>query len=89
MSARVPQSTARDRPSPYGETEAALQTVARGTGPRDYSRENIFSGPEDLRATVVRERLLPNGQDQAILPYRGDERTRAPEHGEGQALALR
>ena len=39
--------------------------------------------------TVVREHLLPNGQDPAILPYRGDARTRVPEHGEGQALALR
>ena len=28
----------------------------------------------DLEETVVRERLLPNGQDQSILPYRGDAR---------------
>ena len=31
------RGTARDRPSPYGETETAWHTVARGTGPRDRS----------------------------------------------------
>ena len=35
MRARVPDSTARDRPSPYGERETVLQTVARGPVPRD------------------------------------------------------
>ena len=37
MSARLPQGMARDRPSPYGEGEAAWQTVARGPVPRDLS----------------------------------------------------
>ena len=30
---RIKEHTARDRPSPYGETEVALQTVARGLSP--------------------------------------------------------
>ena len=34
---RSNRGTARDRPSPYGDREAALQTVARGPVPRDRS----------------------------------------------------
>ena len=49
-------------PTPYGETETALQTVARGPVPRERPR-----APE----IVVRDRLIPKRQDQAILPYRG------------------
>ena len=36
---RSDRGTARDRPSPYGETETALHTVARGPVPRERSRE--------------------------------------------------
>ena len=40
---RADRSIARDRPSPYRETEPALQTVARGPVPRDHTREkNLF-----------------------------------------------
>ena len=46
-------------PRPTRQTPSS--PVARGTGPRERSR-----APE----TVVRDRLIPNGQDQAILPYR-------------------
>ena len=73
---------ARDRPSPYGDANP-FWPVARGPVPRDGSRENISSGPTDLRETVVRDRLLPNGQDQASLPYREDARTHARWLGEG------
>ena len=34
---RVPNGSARDRPTPYGDREAAPPTVARGPVPRDRS----------------------------------------------------
>ena len=79
---------ARDRPSPY-------QT---GAG---FSREDKISkirsricrifkisrrGAGDCSFGSACSRMV---QDPAILPYRGDARTCAPGHGEGQALALR
>ena len=46
-------------------------------------------GPTDLEEIGVPDYPRPKRQDPAILPYRGDARTRAQWHGEGQALALR
>ena len=74
-----PDGTARDRPSPYDETETALHTVARGPVPRDRTRAPV---------TVVRDRLIPNGKSRRSCPTE-EARTRARWHGEGQALALR
>ena len=69
---------ARDRPSPYGEGMAFF-IGARGTGPA-ISIVTMCVSP-----SVVCDRLITTGQDQAILTYRA---WRASD-GEGQALALR
>ena len=95
---RSDRGTARDRPSPYGETETASPTVARGTGPRDLSRENISSetllplsvGQEHLLLSV-RERALPNYRCRQIGARGGQApalRARTKKRG-GQAPALR
>ena len=46
---RFDRGTARDRPSPYGETEAALQTVGRGPVPRPTDQDEKNAGDKPPR----------------------------------------
>ena len=85
----VDRSTARDRPSPYGETEAALHPVARGPVPRDRDAEEPLStvarGPvprdrdaEEPLSTVARG---PVPRDRSMA------RDRPPPYGNGDNSA--
>ena len=71
---RADRGTARDRPSPYGETEAALHTVARGPSHATRACERV--SPEIARPART------SSTAQGCFSCRS-------RHGEGQALALR
>ena len=57
---RSDRGTARDRPSPYGETETALHTVAREPIPRERSREKrLFRSFRSCMSIVTPDRENP------------------------------
>ena len=77
---RADRGMARDRPSPYGETETALHTVARGPSPAIRAGERV--SPASARPTQKTH------ANQSRFPDRGTARDRPSPYG-GREAALK
>ena len=58
---RADRGTARDRPSPYGERETALHTVARGPSDATRACERVSPAISRVPEGLARDRPSPYG----------------------------